>query len=141
VQRAAWVGFAVVVPGVIVVSPLGNSLSTSVPLLVLLWWVFPFAVSTASFACLLGLSIVGRLGRRLNSGFPTSAYLASGPSLAGLNLFSFFSLGSPPPYWVGWAMISLLFLSSLVYYQIIKRSDEDKRSFAASERQFSSSRV
>jgi hypothetical protein len=72
------------------------------------------------------------------SGFPTSAYLASGPSLAGLNLFTLLSLGAAPPYWEGSAMLFLLCLSSLVYYQIIKRAEEDKLSIGGSDRQFAS---
>jgi hypothetical protein len=138
VRKAAWAGFAAIGTGAVVAPTLGDGLSFSLPALARLWWTFPLAVSIASFANLLGFSVAGRFAGNRESGFSTSAYLASWPSLAGLNLLSFLSLGAAPPHWVGPAMLFLLCLSSFAYYQIIKHSDEYERSLGAGERPFAS---
>ena len=90
------------------------------------WWVLPFSGSLVSLAALATSAVIRRLGVGKGSGgFPTLAYLFSGPSAGVLNILTLLTPGTSPPEWVGYAMLLSMMCSAWLYYHSVNGSDED----------------
>ncbi|HEV2225846.1 MAG TPA: hypothetical protein VGR56_03465 [Nitrososphaerales archaeon] len=89
------------------------------------WWILPLSASFVSLVALALQSAMANSYEKGASSLRTPAYLISGPSLASLSLVPLFSLGPSPPAWVGSIMFVFLCVSAWVYYQTLKRSDDD----------------
>jgi hypothetical protein len=138
VRKIVWVTAALAVPGAAFAPALAASLWATFTFILQSWWVVPLFASLGSLVALAIHSILVSPSGKRALRLPTHAYLVSGPSLAVLNLVSFFSPGSTPPPWVGSMMLTLLCISAWVYYQSVKHSDEDRQATSTYERPFAS---